>query len=164
MPESKENNQKKPSFWSGVGIVVGIFLFIIVVVVPIFLEGSSNNGSGGGQVGVGGGPGDILDKQIRIVSAPVQSVVNDQIFWIGTSENQRLLVVLESDTIPQISTKQNINISPGNTITLTGAVKKLPSTQEMQNQWNIGEKEAAGFAKTEQIYFLSKTIEPDTGQ
>ena len=60
------------------------------------------------------------DQSVQGTSAPVQSVVGDETFWVGESERERLFVFLN------LQGESGPDIDAGDEVTFDGTVKALP--------------------------------------
>jgi hypothetical protein len=104
--------------------------------------GSTGGSTGGGAGGSGGGqPGTITSEGTAILpapagglatysgkgaqarSVPVESVVADEGFWVGTSETDRVFVFFAADNA---GSESRVQVEEGQTISFDGMVKPLP--------------------------------------
>lgn len=142
--EEKDNAEQKidSPIWERVTVVLGVFLFGILLLIPFLANQQSAP-----TAGVGGGPEDVINKEVKLSSIPVQEVVNNKVFWIGPSSSDVLLVAKD-----KINTS---SIQKGQVINLTAMVKQVPTLEEMQKNWGISKEEAA--VLQEQGIYLSAT-------
>jgi hypothetical protein len=96
----------------------------------------------------------LVGKQVQSEGVKVQSVVGDKTFWVGPSTDQQLFVVLEED--PSAGpTEGQLDINPGQTVTLTGEVRQLPPMDEARAQWSLSDANSAQLAN-QQVYLYAK--------
>ena len=98
--------------------------------------GGTTGGSGGGQAGTvtsegtailptpAGGLATYSGKAAQARSVPVQSVVADEGFWVGTSETDRIFVFFAADNA---GTESRVQVEEGQTISFDGMVKPIPA-------------------------------------
>ncbi|RJQ26183.1 hypothetical protein C4577_04110 [Candidatus Parcubacteria bacterium] len=136
------DNEKKssPSPLGWLFIAVGLALFISYVVIPLF----NNFISPGPQTGVGGGPPNSQEQQVNergltLSDVPIQSIINDRVFWVGPDDQNRVLVVAE-DTI---SAEKISNLEIGQTVNLDVVVKELPSKENMIENWGLTDSQVS---------------------
>ena len=120
--------------------------------------GASPGGSaaGSGSGGAAGQPGTVTSEGTTILpapagglqtyatkgaqarSVPVQSVVADEGFWIGSSESDRLFVFFAADNA---GTESRVQVEEGQTISFDGVVKPIP--QDVTTTFEVDEAEGA---------------------
>jgi hypothetical protein len=134
----------------GFPLIAGIILLVIIgVVLWLFLRsggaGGSVNDNGGGVATsqLGGGAGTLTangndlfaiaqngdsaafsqyeNLPVHADNVPVQAVVGDGTFWVGASDDGRMLVVVNPDQSGSAPT-----VSSGDSVTLDGTLRVLP--------------------------------------
>lgn len=98
----------------------------------------------------------LVNKQAQLTNVPVQSVIADRTFWAGPSNNQRLLVVLD-EALDTGGTEKRLDINAGQTLTINGLIRRLPTTAEAQKQWGLSATEASAL-ENEQIYLQAQQV------
>ena len=69
-------------------------------------------------------PADQLPgTEVRLDGVPVQSVESDAGYWIGTSETDRMYVLLNEVATPGTDTEGRVDVNEGSMVSLTGTVR-----------------------------------------
>ncbi len=80
-------------------------------------------------------PMEVVGRQVTLTSVPVESVVSDRGFWVG-SGTQRLFVVRGNESAP--ATPPDGAIDAGQTVAVYGTVQNMPSDLTQQaTAWNL---------------------------
>ncbi len=87
----------------------------------------------------------------------VQSVVGDQAFWVGPSQDQQLFVVLEEDPSAG-ATEGQVDVNAGQMVSIMGEIRELPSMEEARAQWGLSEANTAQLAN-QQVYLHAEQVE-----
>ena len=82
----------------------------------------------------------LVDHEVVATRAPVLSPVGPSAIWVGTSADDRVLVVL-------VATEKTFEVPAGATVSFTGTVR--PSTGAFGRALGLLGKEAADFARQE---------------
>ncbi|HXG85051.1 MAG TPA: hypothetical protein VNI84_13605 [Pyrinomonadaceae bacterium] len=77
----------------------------------------------------------LVGRRVRLTDVKVQSVVGDRTFYVGPSESQRVLVVLDEVKTPNSPTEGRYDINAGQTISFTGVIEKVPSVEEARQRF-----------------------------
>jgi hypothetical protein len=94
----------------------------------------------------------LIDKPVQFTNVKVQSVVGDRTFWVGSSNAQRVFVVL-APNLDEGTVENKVVVKPGQTLDLAGVLKPVPSVKQAQQQWKgLTATEAQGLK--EQIIYL----------
>ena len=93
----------------------------------------------------------LADRTVQLTNAPVQRVINDQFFWVGTGANQRVLVM---STTPLTGTNRP---KQGQTVDLSGTLQRMPASTDMNSQWNLPAS-ARQEVGQEQIYLMAQQV------
>ncbi|MBD2255919.1 hypothetical protein H6G14_32715 [Nostoc parmelioides FACHB-3921] len=94
----------------------------------------------------------LIDKPVQFTNVKVQSVVGDRTFWVGSSNAQRVFVVL-APNLDEGTVENKVVVKPGQTLDLAGVLKPVPSVKQAQQQWKgLSATEAQGLK--EQIIYL----------
>ncbi len=99
----------------------------------------------------------LVNKQVQLTNAAVQSVVGDRTFWVGPSNTQQLLVVLD-EALDSSRIDKKLDINTGQTLTLNGLIRPLPSIQEAQKEWGLSATEAQAL-KNQKVYLQAQEVE-----
>lgn len=93
-------------------------------------------------------------------SAPIQGVVQERIFWIGQGENQRLLVVMNPESLPDVRGENTPQ--PGEEWALHGIFRELPPPGILQTDWALNEEQISALEDHE-VYLNAISAEPVDG-
>ena len=96
----------------------------------------------------------LIGRHVQLTSVPVQSMVGDKTFWIGPSAARRLFVALDQkleEPPPAPPIEGEVNVDKGQTVTLSGVLRKLPAMSEARKKWGLSDAEAAAL-ENEEIY------------
>lgn len=94
----------------------------------------------------------LVGRRVEITNVPVLDVVGDRAFWIGTSPQQRLFVVLKEVPPPGSPTDPSIDINPGQVVSLTGNIRAMPDARTAEAAFGAP---GAIAAREEQIYLFA---------
>jgi hypothetical protein len=100
----------------------------------------------------------LVGRQVQLTNVQVRSVVGDKAFWVGPSEAQRLFVVLDEERTPGTPTEGRVNVNPGQTVTVSGVLRRSPSAEEARRRLGLSAANAATLAK-EQIYLQAQRVQ-----
>lgn len=68
----------------------------------------------------------MVGREVQLSGVPVQAVVGDRTFWVGTNEGQRALVVLNEEPTPaQPGVEGRYDVNAGQVIDLTGTIRNI---------------------------------------
>jgi len=95
-------------------------------------------------------------------SAPVQEAVRDRMFWIGTGENQRLLVVVSPVSTPHMEGENAQTPETGEEWMLQGVFQELPAPGILRAEWGLSDDVIAELQDHE-VYFNAVYAEPAEG-
>lgn len=98
----------------------------------------------------------MVGKQVQLANVTVQSVVGDKTFWVGPTTDKQLFVVLEEDPSAG-AVEGQVDVNAGQTVTITGEVRKLPSMEEARSQWGLSETNSAQLEQ-QQIYVHAQQV------
>lgn len=62
-------------------------------------------------------------RQVQLTRVPVQSVVGDASFWVGTSETSRVYAVLTEERTPNTPIEGEVDIDTGDVVNLAGTIR-----------------------------------------
>lgn len=98
----------------------------------------------------------LIGRRVELENVPVQSVVGDKGFWVGPDKERQLFVALdESETR---GPDARVKVRPGQTVTVAGEIKKVPSMEEARKRWELGEANSATL-ETERVYLAADRVE-----
>ncbi len=98
----------------------------------------------------------LVGSRVQLESVPVQEVVGDVAFWVGPSQDEPLLVVLDEAPTPGQPTEGRYDINPGQAITIFGELRAFPGVAQAQQQWGVSDEARLA---DEQIYLHADRIE-----
>lgn len=81
---------------------------------------------------------ELIGRRVQLTDVQVQSVVGDEVFWVGSDKNQRLLVSWDEEK----GTEARTDVNAGQKVTLSGVLRKAPTTAQAQQQWGLTAAEA----------------------
>ncbi|MBD2353124.1 hypothetical protein H6G41_00550 [Tolypothrix sp. FACHB-123] len=94
----------------------------------------------------------LVNRPVQFTNVNVQSVVGDRTFWVGSSNTQRVFVVL-APKLDAGTAENKVVVKPGQTLDLAGVLKPAPSAKQAQQQWKgLTATEAQGLQN--QIIYL----------
>lgn len=96
-----------------------------------------------------------VNQAFNIANAPVQSKVNDHVFWIGQTPSSRMLVVEQKNG--NARHEANINSGKQNWVDVNGRVEKAPSVAQAKKEWGLSEN---GAKELEQqgVYVMAQNV------
>ncbi len=83
----------------------------------------------------------LANKQVQLTNVTAQSVVGDRTFWVGSNNAQQLFVVL-SPPLDAGSAENRVVVKPGQTVSVTGVLKPMPTPQQAETEWGLSAEEA----------------------
>lgn len=98
----------------------------------------------------------LVGKRVQFTATNVLSVIGDRPFWVGRSNNERLVVVLDP-ALDKGNAESKVVIKGGQTLDLTGVLRPMPSAQTAQSQWGLTAAEAQGL-QTQAVYLQADKI------
>jgi len=99
----------------------------------------------------------LVGRRVRFTDVKVRSVVGDRGFFIGPSDSQRLFARL-TKPLDTGRAEDIVNVNQGQVRTLSGIIKRLPTTDEVRQQWGLNAQEAAAL-EPDGVYLEVDTIE-----
>jgi hypothetical protein len=78
--------------------------------------------------------GDVIGREVELASVPVESVIGDVVFWVGSSKAHRTLVVLDK-VIDSPETR--IDVKAGERVSLSATVERMPSQEQAPRLWRL---------------------------
>jgi hypothetical protein len=102
---------------------------------------------------------EALERRVAALpSAPVQSVVRERMFWVGTDEGDRVLVVANPESTPGL--KGNAaQPEPGEDWMIHGLFRELPAPGLLRAEWQLSEDTIAQLEGHE-VYLHALEAEP----
>ncbi len=97
-------------------------------------------------------PTSLVGKQVSLAEAVVKKVYNNKTFWVTDSSGKELLVHL-----PDNLNANNVNVTVGQHLVLTGFLQNLPSVGLMRSEWNLSSSDAQTIS-TAKIYLQPDSI------
>jgi len=99
----------------------------------------------------------LVNRQVQFANVPVQSVIGDRTFWVGSGNNERLLVVLD-EALDSGNTERALDVNAGQTLTMNGIVRRMPSAADAQKQWGLSAAEADSL-KNQRVYLQASQVQ-----
>jgi len=99
----------------------------------------------------------LVNRQVLLTNTPVQSVVGDRTFWVGPSNTQQMFVVLD-EALDSGSTEKRLDINAGQTLTVNGLIRPMPSLADAQKQWGLSAAEAEAL-KNQKVYLQASQVQ-----
>lgn len=98
---------------------------------------------------------DMAGRQVMLTGVPVQEVVSDKGFWLG-SEAQRVFVVRGDESSP--ATPPDGAVDAGQTVDVFGVVQRMPSDLTQQTTaWNLRSTDASVLAN-QPVYVQADSV------
>ena len=82
----------------------------------------------------------LANKQVQLTNVTAQSVVGDRTFWVGSNNVRQLFVVL-SPPLDAGNAENRIVVKPGQTLSVSGVLKPMPSPQQAETEWGLSAEE-----------------------
>ena len=98
----------------------------------------------------------LIGRPVQLGGVPVQEVAGDAAFWVGPSQGEQLLVILDEVPTPNQPTEGRYDINPGQTITIFGELRAFPGIAEAKEQWGVADESKLA---DEQIYLHADRVE-----
>lgn len=96
-----------------------------------------------------------VNQAFNIANVPVQSKVNDHVFWIGQTPSSRMLVVEPKNG--HASHEVNINAGKQNWVDVNGKVERAPSVAQAKKDWGLND-EAAQQLEQQGVYVMAQNV------
>jgi hypothetical protein len=99
-------------------------------------------------------PTSYVGQPATFANVQVQSVSGDRAFWVGPNPNQQLFVAIDDATAGR--SENQIQVAPGQSVTLSGVIQKIPSAGQIPPDWglNVGN----GTAPNQQVYLQAQQV------
>lgn len=98
----------------------------------------------------------LVGRQVLIETVPVQSVPGDRTFLVGEDQDQPLLVVLDEEASPG-ATEGQVDVNPGQTVSIIGQVQALPPSAEERQALGLDDAALAQI-EDDQVYVLASDV------
>ena len=99
----------------------------------------------------------LVNRQVQFANVPVQSVIGDRTFWVGSGNDQRLLVVLD-EALDSGNTERALDVNAGQTLTMNGIVRRMPNAADAQKQWGLSATEANSL-QNQRVYLQASQVQ-----
>jgi hypothetical protein len=99
----------------------------------------------------------LVNRQVQLTNTPVQTVTGDRTFWVGPSNTQQMLVVLD-EALDSGGTEKRLDVNQGQTLTINGLLRPMPNTADAQKQWGLTAAEAEAL-KSQKVYLQASQIQ-----
>lgn len=99
----------------------------------------------------------LVNRQVQFANVPVESVIGDRTFWVGSGNNERLLVVLD-EALDSGNTEKALDINAGQTLTMNGIVRRMPTAADAQKQWGLSAAETDSL-KNQRVYLQASQVQ-----
>jgi hypothetical protein len=96
--------------------------------------------------------------QILVRHAQVQTVIGDQVFSIGLTKGQSVIVKIMEPTQPGNLGENELVIRPGQFVAVSGQVRKINSIGQLSKEWGVSGLEAGQIGNTS-IYIEANTVQ-----
>ena len=104
----------------------------------------------------GAGAADLVGRNVRLENVPVQSVVSDRGFWVGSGEGQRAFVIRANQTAP--GTPPDGAVDAGQQVSIFGMVERMPTDLTQQStEWNLRSTDSAALS-AQPIYVRADSL------
>lgn len=82
-------------------------------------------------------PTDLIGRSFDLDSLEVRAVDTDEAFWVGSDEQNQMLVVLGSVEKIQGTDESVVHIQEGQIIDLQGTLREMPETEKATREWKL---------------------------
>ncbi len=100
-------------------------------------------------------PPALVGRRVELQGVQVQEVTGDVSFWVGPSQGEQLLVILDEVATPREPTEGRYDINAGQTITILGEIRRFPGLAEAKQLWGVSDEAKLA---DEQIYLHAERI------
>ncbi|MFB6248330.1 MAG: hypothetical protein ABEL97_07155 [Salinibacter sp.] len=105
---------------------------------------------------------DALQRRVAALpSAPIQSVVRERMFWVGTGQGDRVFVVANPESTPGME-GEAAQPEPGEEWMVHGLFRELPQPGLLRTEWNLSE-EMVSQLEGHEVYLHALKAKPATG-
>jgi len=104
-------------------------------------------------------PNAYVGNRVQLTDLKVHSVVGDRTFWIGPSDKQRLFVVLDKSLDQPVQQEWRLDINEGQTVAISGEVRKVPSADEIQSRWTGLNASERTPLENQQVYLHAEQVD-----
>lgn len=102
---------------------------------------------------------EALERRVAALpSAPIQSVVRERMFWVGTGPDSRVLVVANPESTPGLE-GADAQPQPGEEWMIHGLFRDLPAPGGLRTGWNLGE-DTISRLQGHEVYLHALEAEP----
>ena len=175
-----QRKQQGVPWWAWVLLALGLFVILALVLWNVFQDRQAaappTTGAAAPSVNQAAPAGPITDlpigqpdqllalvgRPVQLSGVRVQDVVGDKTFWIGPSDTQRLFVFLEENQTPGQKVEGSVDVNQGQTVAIDGELRKLPSAEEAQQQWDISPQTFEALKK-DQVYLYARSVKVISG-
>lgn len=96
-----------------------------------------------------------VGRNATFANVTVQSVAGDRGFWVGPNANEQLFVVRDDSNAG--STNNQIQVTPGQRITLGGDIEKLPPLDQAPANWGLNASNRTAL-QNQQVYLHATQV------
>lgn len=104
----------------------------------------------------------MVGQSVQLNDVRVQDVIGDRVFWVGPSQDQRLFVRLEEQQTANQPVEGRVDVNTGQTVSLEGELRQLPSADQMRSQWNL-DQNAVQALQGQQVYLHATRVSGISG-
>jgi hypothetical protein len=83
-------------------------------------------------------PASLINRRVQLTALNVQEAIGDRGFWVGNGGSQ-LFVVLTSKLNQSLD--QSTQVQPGQAVDLSGILRPMPSSRQLQKRWQLNPSE-----------------------
>lgn len=103
-------------------------------------------------------PAALVGRRVELTDVTVRSVVGDKTFWVGPSDGQQAFVFLLEETSSNSAVEGQVDVNPGQQVSITGVVEKLPPLDQARQMFDLSSTNS-GMLKNEQVYVVAKQVQ-----
>ena len=97
----------------------------------------------------------LIGRKVKLTDAKVLRVVTDRVYFVGNSDQQQVLVLLDKDMNAGAG-PQRVKVMPNGVVSLTGVLEAVPTPEIVQEQYGLSKANFDAIGK--QDVYLHATV------
>ncbi len=99
----------------------------------------------------------LIGRRVELTDVAVPVVPSDEVFWVGSTETERLFVTLDPTGVPATAGSP-ANVTAGQQVSVAGVLRELPSNMNgMRSRWKLDDFTIAALA-TARVYLAADRV------
>jgi hypothetical protein len=100
----------------------------------------------------------LVGRSVALFNAKVLGKVSDRAFWVGTTWDRRLLVVIDSATASRLDKPGTADIRAGKEVSTAGVIQRIPQNlADVKTQWGVTAVDE-GLVRREAVYLAANAL------